>query len=99
MDKFSKIERYDGARFIIHFAPKTVQVGDETREEYSRNILVAKADKGSIVEAIIRERYSISDELSLLRQRTAKKAEFNEYNDFAEGAKAIADAILEAIAE
>ena len=94
MAKFSKIERWDGSRFIIHFAPAAVQHGEENAEEYSRNILVAEVSKGAIVEALIRERFSVSDELSLLRQRNSKKTEFNAYNDFAEEAKSLAEQIL-----
>ena len=36
----------------------------------------------------IRERYSIDDELAILRQRDTKQDEFAEYNDFAEQCKA-----------
>ena len=57
-------------------------------------LIVAKAEKGAIVEAIVRERFSISDELGIQRQRSTKEAEFIEYNDFVEAAKATADAIL-----
>ena len=42
---------------------------------------------GERVNALIRERYSLSEELALLRQRTTKKAEFEEYNDFCEACK------------
>lgn len=36
----------------------------------------------------IREKYSVNDELALLRQRDTKTGEFNEYNAFVEGIKA-----------
>lgn len=36
----------------------------------------------------IRERYSVSDELAILRQREEKPEEFAEYNAFAEACKA-----------
>jgi len=39
------------------------------------------------VERLIRERYSVADELALLRQREAKPQEFAEYNAFAEQCK------------
>lgn len=35
----------------------------------------------------IRERYSIDDELAILRQRDSKPEEFNEYNAFVESIK------------
>lgn len=40
------------------------------------------------VEALIRERYSVSDELAILRQRDTKPAEFEEYFRYAEACKA-----------
>ena len=39
------------------------------------------------VEAMIRERYTLSDELALLRQRDTKPGEFAAYNDYAEQCK------------
>lgn len=36
----------------------------------------------------IRERYSVDDELAILRQRDSKPEEFAEYNDFVEMVKA-----------
>ena len=39
------------------------------------------------VEALIRERYSVSDELAILRQRDVKPDEFEEYNAFCEACK------------
>lgn len=39
------------------------------------------------VERLIRERYSVSDELAILRQRTLKSTEYNEYYAFCEECK------------
>lgn len=39
------------------------------------------------VEALIRERYTVSDELAILRQRDTKPAEFDVYNAFCEACK------------
>lgn len=47
-----------------------------------------------IVEKI-RERYSINEELAILRQRDEKPEEFAEYHDFVEKCKAAAKAELE----
>ena len=41
-----------------------------------------------LVELKIRTRYTVSDELALLRQRDSKPLEFAEYNDFCEQCKA-----------
>lgn len=40
------------------------------------------------VEMLIREKYSVSDELAILRQRDSKVDEFAEYNAFCEACKA-----------
>ena len=42
--------------------------------------------KEQIINAI-REKYSIDDELAILRQRDSKPEEFKEYFDFVEGVK------------
>ena len=42
------------------------------------------------VEELVRERYSVSAELAILRQRESKVEEFQTYSDFAEACKAIA---------
>ena len=44
------------------------------------------------VEELVRERYSVSAELALLRQRESKAEEFQAYNTFAESCKAAAHA-------
>lgn len=41
-----------------------------------------------LVDKKIRERYSLSDELAILRQRDTKPAEFAEYNAYCEACKA-----------
>jgi hypothetical protein len=42
---------------------------------------------GQEVNRLIRERYTVSDELAILRQRDEKPAEFNEYNLYVEDCK------------
>lgn len=42
------------------------------------------------VVELIREKYTIDDELAILRQRDTKKAEFEEYFEFCEQCKLIA---------
>lgn len=42
---------------------------------------------GNRVTELIRERYTISDELAILRQRDAKPEEFEAYNTYAEECK------------
>lgn len=49
---------------------------------------------GELVDAMVRTRYAVSDELALLRQRDSKPDEFAEYNGFVEACKAEAKQIL-----
>ena len=46
----------------------------------------------SLVEKYIREQYTLSQELAILRQRDSKVDEFNTYNNYAENCKAKAKA-------
>lgn len=48
----------------------------------------SREDYEAEVERLIRARYSVSQELAILRQRDTKPDEFAEYNDFAERCKA-----------
>ena len=49
---------------------------------------------GELVDRYIREKYSLSAELSILRQRDTKPEEFAEYNAYAEQCKVKAKEIL-----
>ena len=69
---------------------------DMTEEE----IAEVKQDEQSVlydelVSRLIREKYSIDDELAILRQRDVKPEEFAQYNDYAEECKIKAKEILE----
>ena len=62
------------------------------REMTEQEIAEMEANKPNIpyeqrVVARIRERYSVDDELAILRQRYTKPDEFAAYNDFVEGIK------------
>ena len=90
-----KVAQYDHSHVIVSYNVEPVEATESRDSGFEFDtLIVAKADKGAIVEAIVRERYSISDELGIQRQRSTKEAEFNEYNDFVEAAKATAEAIL-----
>lgn len=54
------------------------------------------AEYSERVNALIRERYSDSEELSILRQRNEKPSQFAEYFAFCEGCKSRAKAELSA---
>lgn len=49
---------------------------------------------GEFVECLIRKKYSLSEELAILRQRDTKPEEYTAYNDYAEQCKAEAKTLL-----
>lgn len=70
-----------------------------TAEEIAQHLAEQKKylqslNYGELVESYIREKYSLSAELSILRQRDTKPEEFAEYNIYAEECKAKAKEIL-----
>ena len=82
----------------------TIQIGDkwvsnptleqflaQGWEEYTPPVVETQPYVPSYEELVvqkIRERYTIDDELAILRQRDVKQDEFAEYNDFCEQCKA-----------
>jgi hypothetical protein len=60
---------------------------EEEIEALEKSLIMDAPDyKESIISAI-REKYSVDDELAILRQRDTKPDEFKEYFDFVEGIK------------
>lgn len=51
-------------------------------------IIPSRAEYEQKVEELIRERYTVSQELSLLRQKDIKQQEYQEYYEYAEQCKA-----------
>ena len=73
---------------------------------YSNEIILAIKNKesdpgafervrGDKIEKLIRERYSLSAELAILRQRDEKPDEFKAYNAYAEECKATINKLFE----
>lgn len=59
------------------YTPPAVEEVEESKEErYKQHIIT-----------LIRERYSVDDEIAILRQRDTKVEEFEEYNTFVENCK------------
>ena len=50
---------------------------------------------GELVEKKIREKYSVGEELAILRQRDTKQDEFNIYNNYVEFCKKEVKQVLE----
>ena len=62
-------------------------------------VTVDEAAYKAAVERLIRERYTVADELGILRQRDTKPEEYAEYYAFAEQCKAQARAEIAAEAD
>ena len=77
-------------REIVDEVP-SMEEGGETEShvhyEYDTVRTVGYPTYGGTVEALIRERYTQSDELAIQRQRDTKPEAFAEYNDFCEACK------------
>lgn len=72
---------------------------DDYEEVDELPVTIDEAAYKERVERLIRERYSVADELGILRQRDTKPQEFVEYNAFAEQCKAQAKAEVTAEAQ
>lgn len=75
------------------YAPEDYEEVDEMPATFDETAYKAA------VERLIRERYTVADELGILRQRDTKPQEFAEYNAFAEACKAQARAEIAAEAD
>lgn len=66
-----------------------------TAEDFNRLPETEKQESyGELVEQLIRKKYSLSEELAILRQREEKADEFADYNLYAEECKKNAKEIL-----
>ena len=72
------------------------QTCDLVPKIYSQNELKAKKDKEyeALVERFLRQKYSLSNELAILRQASTKPEEYAVYNAYAEECKAKAKEII-----
>ena len=89
----------------ISFAYDITQSDEERHDEESGEVKIVKGWRYTLyysdsplsidtyegaVSALIRLRYTVDDEVSILRQRDEKPKEFSEYSSFAEYAKRVA---------
>ena len=75
-------------------AEREMMIAAGLTEEDFKPATTAQPDEYSKkVERLIRERYTVSDELAILRQRDTKPSEFAQYNAFCEECKAKAKKI------
>lgn len=68
-------------------APEATDNGTETPP--------AQIDYGETVNGLIRRKYTLSEELAILRQRDTKSEEFEAYNAYAESCKEEARLLIE----
>lgn len=68
-------------------APETTEDGTETS--------TVPMDYGETVNGLIRRKYTLSEELAILRQRDTKAEEFEVYNAYAESCKEEARLLIE----
>lgn len=68
-------------------APETTEDGTETS--------TVPMDYGETVNGLIRRKYTLSEELAILRQRDTKSEEFEAYNAYAEFCKEEARLLIE----
>ena len=94
-------EVYDNSHMAVYFNERELQepLGPDQEQQEAQTVYeydVVKAecqgyDKGAFVNAIIRSRYTESDELAIQRHyansKTTYKDEWQEYNDWCEQAK------------
>ena len=65
-------------------------LGMDKSYNYDQVIVENPVNYGKIVAALVKEKYSYNDEISIIRQKENKPAEYQEYFDFAEGCKIMA---------
>lgn len=84
------IEEISEGQFYVNMGVREVTEEDMTLYECDQVRIAGRPTYGATVEALIRERYSVSDELALHRQKEDKPVEFLEYNTFCEHCKDLA---------
>lgn len=80
---YSSLSPVDGAEGLEEVTPEMAEASARAAAERE-----AAAAYGARVDALIRERYPLRDELAVMRQRDSKPAEFAAYDAYAEECKA-----------
>lgn len=86
-DMPSHIEDVGGGVYYVNMNITEHPSGERVTYEYEYVKTSGYPTYGVVVEKLIRERYTESDELALHRQRDTKPEAFQEYNDFCEACK------------
>lgn len=93
-DFFAGTERSIGYTYYLdneRIDPPHLEIPEDYYEMTAEEIASKRQEYYlSLVEPFIRERYSLSQELAIQRQRDTKPEAFKEYFDYCEGCKAMA---------
>ena len=86
-----------GTEISPHYDEEGNLVEEEEIESYSCSSvdMEGPVTYERLIEALIRDRYTVSDELAILRQQASKPEEFEAYNLYAEECKQIAKSITQ----
>lgn len=89
-NKPEQFEIYNSYQTLINY--NIVESKDEHGDKYECDQIIVNnpISYKDIVVALIRTKYTLSDEIGLLRQADKKKSEFWEYNIFVEECKRLA---------
>lgn len=87
-------EYANGGKEVRQIAEEVLVEGKEAYDEYEDIYVFVPFTEKQLekryeeeVERLIREKYSVSNELAIMRQRYTKEAEFYEYDTYAENCK------------
>lgn len=90
------IQPIGGGKFYFHFNIQEVNTEENGLMYEADTVTVSDTQYGSLVEAVIREKYTVSNELAMINNRIAmpddadKMAEFEAYQQWRVMAKAAA---------
>lgn len=94
----SPFEKWDANHTLVNYDIEEVErtIGDETIKGYecSQILIEGEVSYPKLASALIRTKYSVDDELALLRQAADKPEEFAAYSTFAEECKVKAKEIM-----
>lgn len=90
-ENFKYTERLKNGRYVIRWSP--IEQEDNI-VIYNETTLDKLPTYENVVELLLRERYSINDELALSRQRDEKAEEWQTFYNYCEDCKSIAKTIL-----
>ena len=89
-----KVAPWDGQKMVVRYNITEVPDGEEgVKYEYDE-VLVAEVSRKAIIEAIVRVRYTESDEIALAFGREADAEKIAAHEEYVAQAKVWADEIL-----